>query len=1712
MAVYEGGAVGISIYPDTTEFGFELRRKLAKYADDSLTIPLNIDVDDANWTAAKRRINNDRLSKTVEVRGDTSALRKAVQDIEERDISPKVDLTKQLRDLRSLRQRVEAANRSFQKFNRSVDTSSAKFKHNKTLVKQYGDAMDKTSTLTRKYGDRQINVLDKTKRRIRTLQDAILKFKPLGSNVVEMNEANLAIARIRRDIKQLENDPGAKIRIDIDRYAKVVSDLENVARKTDELNRKEARVKFYTDGADKLKRELDDLRRRYVNLPKEIEDSYRQTIDRMNTAGHLAGRDKDFKYVANLDLDVSEARRKARDFQNDHDKLEMDLDLKSAAASAHLMYLTRPRSVEIYARLHATDMGKLIDGMLYGATGLRGVNNQFQRLVNLFDTLDTKVPILGAVGAVIGGLSAGAVNLSSSVLGVAASLGAMSKAAFAAPPAAIAGLGAAFVVLKHAWGEKGTTFSDQIDIATTKLAGFGDAMDEAFYEKARPAIRSLMDDVSGTLIPGMTGIASSEGKVVEGLADIIRESDKAGELSTIFSRTSEAVDNLNPGLRSVVESFLRLSDGTSQYLPRAASYFSDMASKFADWVDKTRATGEIVASMKQVVEQAGYLKDSFKGVWGIATGLYSALAESQNGLEGFSTAVGKADRAVNSARFQTTFKAWAKGAEAAKNEMRNAFSDIGSAAYELRDTTAGMFTDAGNTISSFTRNASRLLKNSKDGISGFSSGVSEGFQKVFSAVGDASPAFNQLLKTVGQLSKTFGGTLAATLKASAPLITTVAKAAEATANAFSRLPEPIQAAIGLYATFGKAGMTAWNTVKTGLVENTLRMVEYQKALNGLGVTTKTAGASMKDAVSGFIAANPALNGIADSVRNANGVLGKTGALAKGVGSAVLGAFGGPVGAAVTAGVAVVTAAYSEYVKTAQANEQASENIRTALEKLPDSAQSAAEGITEVGKAIKENFDNTDYSGTKFDWWSDMTTGFDSVSDAAKKLGLNVSDLTKSVTGSQAEYQATLDRLDATIEKYNVNVGHGIGKNADLARAAQKVKTALEDQRNEYIANSEAIAQANGYAEGYATKLIKLGEDSDSVSIAISTQAERTQMLAKAQQTAADWAERQRTAQQNALNAASDYGETYSNMGDAIARVNQLAAQSGPVWDANAAGIQGVTGSFNTMSEAGREAQSALENLGNSGHDLLKSMVESGASADEVKAKQAELAKQFLATADSMGIPADAAQRLQQIYGLTPEEVTTLFKAETEQTKAALTQYLSSLRALFPGEGNTAIFTTVMKGINSGAITTMDQVYSEVNKLKDSSSDLQILLKAKDDASQKIKDAKKLAESFGLTTEEIQLLASGNAGDKLDEIKGKLKDFGLTNKQIDILLDAIDNASPKLEDLDRKKVPAAKGVSFDINADDDQAQVKLSSYAAKDGQTIATTNVDMNATDNTSVPAANARIAVLLIPTRWSTMLDSSGNTTPFANSAKGAVMAVPTRWGSLLNASGNTTPFANNATGAVSSIPVGWRTWLSASGNTSGVAAAAASAVNGVPSHHSTSIVAKAALSGIWSFVNALASIPRSITTFLFTKKGNAAGGEVAGSGVTKTGRVVGQGNNTSDSVPLNAYTDVSTGEYVIRKAAVQSMENLYGKGIMAAINATGSIPSKYIADARRTSQITMPSGGLNGGSKSGGWSMPIETSSGDTYNQTFIYPSVTPVEVQKNNKLDQYASLGLLQ
>ena len=1571
MVEYLAGSVGIDIYPNTKGFGEELRRKLARYADDDFDVRVTPDVDMSRWRAAKRRIEDDGIVQNVEIRGDDSDLKRVLRDIDKRKVSPKVELTDALRDLRTLRKQVQSSDKAVSAMNKRIANGGDAWRSATAKSKSYQDAVKRNTRLTTAYANKQIDVLDNVKKHIRSMQDAIEKVKPLGSdNSASMARANRLVEQLDNAMQQLKRDSKAKIRVDVNEISGAVNVLENVSKRLRQVDGMDAHARVYLDGANSMERELEALKRKFRSLPKDIETDYRSAIDKLNLAAFHAGKDKDYHYEVNLDLDVTHAREKAKKLQEDYKKLEMDIDLKTAGARTHLAMLTRPRSVEIYAKLHATDFGKMLDGMTYGATGLRAVNNQFQKFVNFMDSLDEKVPFFSALGTVFAGVSAGAINMSRSVLGVGSSIVSMSKAALAAP-AALVGLGAAYASVKMIWGDKGATWSDQIDIASTKLGKLSDSVVNAFYGQARPAIRGLADSIADTLIPQMSTLADHEGRIVAGMTKVVKEADKASIVSSIFNDVNKSLTYLEPGVESLVKAFLNLGDSTSQYLPRATRYVSELADQFARWVDNARASGEIEKSMQRVIEQAGYLKNSVKALMGIASGLYSALAEDQNGIQSFSRELQKADKAVNSAKFQDTLKSWAVGAKVAQSSMRDAFSEIGDAGYALRKTVGNVFGDAGRTISSFTKNVSRLLKNSSGGISDFSSGVSNGFQKVFDAVGDVSPMFSQLLSTVGQLSNTFGGTLAASLRASAPLIQAIATAAEAVAKAFSALPEPIQAALGVFATFGKAGKTALDTVKLAVVENTMKSLQWQKALMELGVTSTDTGVTLKNVAQGWVASNPAVSEFVSNVGSAEGAMGKVKAVASGLGGMLASTLASPV----TWGIAAVTAAiaaYSDYNAKAQATDRASENIATALGKIPDSAAEASGALSNVASAIQQAFKDNNYAETGFNWLDDWTTGFKNTAEAADKLGISTTDLSKAASGSTKAYNSMMNQLKATYDAHSIYSDTATQNYGNEAGAAKKLITVMEKVRQQYIDNAEATSVANGHAAGYAKKLIEMGEDSDSVSIAIATQSQRQQMLNSATQKYNDIVNNQRTAQQNALSVATEYGQIYNGLGDSIQRIKELGVQN--VWDSAA-------DSFNNMTEAGQLAQTSLQNLATTGHDWLEQLVASGASTDEVNAKQQELSTQFYETAKAMGVPESEIQKLQQLYGLTPEEVTTLFKTETEQSKQNLTSYLSDLRALFPGEGNTAIFTTVLNGINSGALSSADEVQSSVNDLMNNAS----------------------TDGSGKYT--IVLDANGNqAVVATDEVK----------KHADLF----------------KKGTDGNGYTTNLKAAD------LASM------TINYLKGDANAYGSLKPTAS----------------LGAKDNTKPAKRSAENTA----NQWnGSTYNAQ-----FGGNISGSFWGM-----------------------------------------LGTLWNEGRSWAS--RKFNAIFGAKKGRATGGEVEGDNVTRTGRIVGRGTNTSDSIALNDSTDVSTGEYVVRAAAVHSMEAIYGKGVMSAINASGDIPSQYLKNARRMARVSMPSIVSD---YSAGSSDDVKFESGPTYNitQNFQYPTITPISVQTNQKLDKAAMIGM--
>ncbi|OZG68281.1 hypothetical protein [Bifidobacterium eulemuris] len=1683
------GQVGVDIVPDTTLFWARLNGELHRRNPE---VEVGFVPDTTRVSAEMKRIDSKDVDVDVEFKGDSRKIDRIIKDLDDAKVSPELDAKNMLRQLDKVSKELDETRSklSWQKY----------WDKNEQGVEDYNKLLDKSNKLAKE----QSRLLEtEAKRRVKLLDDyqrAILRLKPLGAdNLLDQQAATDIRKRLDKLVADFNDGKvsAAKVRMELDdsSYQHVANHLERTMRDIREVNSTAARVRFYEEGADRLERRLRRLNATHVDIPASIQLDQEDLIKRLRETAEIVRRDPDYVFETNLDLDMRRAEERIKDFQKKNDELKMDLDIETLTARAHLAYFTRPRTIDVFARFRGTDLGKILNGITSGATGLKGVQNQFDKLVNTFDKLDDVVPKLSLVGAAMTTLGAGALNLGRTVGGVGTSLVSLSKAALAAP-AVLGGLASAgygvYAAVK--------TAGDEFDITKTKLNGLQSEVGTAFWDESRDAIYRMADTIDGKLRTGLVNVAKAEGEAAAGLADLVSQETSLSRLEGIFQNTEKAVGELSPGISDAARAMLDLGDTTSQYLPRAAAYMSDLAEQFANWVERARETGAITQAMEGVIEQAGYLKSSIKDLGGILSGTFGTLAAEENGLEGFADAIHKANDAVQSAKFQETLKAWSKGAQDAQDNMRGSFGAIGDAAYELRDATRQVFGDSGDIIGNAAKNISRVLGNSEQGVRNFSSGVREGFTQVFDAVGDSSDMFDQLLTMVGKLSSTFGGTFANTLRASAPLIESLATAAGAVADAFAALPEPIQAAIGLYATFGKAGINAFDALKTGMMESTLQSIQYRRALAELGVDTTDTILSMRYAVDGFVAAHPSLQNVTNGVKDATGVMGKMGAAAKGAGSALLSAFGGGAGLAITAGVGMAITAYADYNRKASATKQASEELASAMREIPDSAQAAADGIGAVGKAIQANFENTDFGETGFAWLNDLRTGFDDAESAAKELGYSTQDLANIVMEGGTAYENLQAHL-ADVAQAGTYYGNTIldvifPSMTKQAKAAEKLSNALAENEKQYRENWEQVAVANGYTAEYADELIDAGESAEALSVILGTTAQRQEMLSKAQQIATEWSQRQADAQKNLLNAMSDYGETYSNMGDAISHVQELVANGEHVWDETANAISGVTGSFDVMSEAGRYAQEAIANLGESGHDLLESMVASGASVDDVNAKQQELAKQLYDTATAFKVPEEAAEQLQKVYGLTPEEVTTLFKAEAEESKQTLTQYLSYLRAIFPEEGNTAVFQTVLEGINSGAIESTEQVYDELQKLtgkdyvtvldadgdqvriKKSDADklglefenekytttldaedlasgkieqvialkdkglsdraVTLLLNADGDALWKTENVEKNLQKLGMSqkTYEWLLNGSGTAEERMQKVREELSELNLTDKQIQWILDAVDNASEKMDTIEKNKVPLANGVSFIIEADNQPAFDSMDEVRAYDGKTIAEpwTRVQGEWDGANTAIQASAAYDGVTVSEPWARV---QGEWSSADRAIQDTVWydkrTISQPWGRVLGENnGARQAFRDTAAYDGRTISEPW-------GRVKGENNSARKAFQDTAWYDKRTISQPWGRvlgddSNVWNVFRNIANTNGSILATRYVDIVTRSSGTVQ---AATGGRIYGAGTSTSDSIPAM----LSNGEAVLRAASLKKLDAKYGRGWFDYVNRYGDVP-----------------------------------------------------------------------
>lgn len=1553
----------------------------------------------------------------------------------------------------------------------------------------------RTMDKQRKTARELTSLFDEQETQINALSAAFQKFKPMGIDKNLGKELNNTFDQLKKLRDFASRKPiTAKATLDKTqwdkKYAELMYDAEKLRAKLDREHEVNVRVKVWEDNADKLEARLEKLRHTRLDIPVDWQVDQERIIASMReTAAKIkANPERRWELEADLDLQMHRAEEKLKKFEDKNDELKMDLDLETALARAHLAYFTRPRTIDIFANFKGTDLGKIFSGMTSGATGLKGVQNQFDSLVNLFDKLDKVVPKWSILGAGVTALGAGLLNLGRTAGGVGVSLVSMSKAALAAP-AALAGLASAGYVGYRVFGD----LKEKFDVTKTSLANLNKELGDNAWNEYGDNLYRLANDVAPSLSKGLNGIAVEEGKVLNGLIDVVRQSNEADQLPRIFENTRLAVSELNPGLQSLARAFLGLGDQSSQYLPRMASYISDVAEKWANWVDTAERTGQVSKAMEKAIEQGGYLKSSVFDLIGVFEGTLGTLAKTENGIQGFSEALEKANKAVHTIKFQETLEAWSAGAQDAQDKMRNAFKDIGDAAYLLKDTTRAVFGDAGQIVGEGITGLSRVLQQSGGGIRDFSSGVRDGFSQVFDAVGDAGPMFSDLASMVGQLSRTFGGTFASALRTVSPLISTIAKGATGVAQAFDSLPGPVKSIITLWATFGRAGKTAFESLKTGMLQNIQSTMRYQKMLSELGLSAEQASVKMgtlikamnqlrsgnyagilsgaisevnslgmaaeanskklllpgnaaketsKD-MGGLVGANgQAIASIRSAGEQAEQQSGRFGSLKTGVKN-LWDAFGGwttVAGLGISAGIAVIGNAISDYTTKAEASKQAMDKVIDGMKGIKSNAKEAADAFNDFKSETTKQWDDPsllfgkDGGGAVTEWLVKVSGGYTSAADAAKRLGINTSTLTDAVSGNEAGYKKLVKQLEAqSKETYKASDQYGmmVEKQTDAAIAADTLLQALKKQHKEGLEKS--VKEQMKY-------LRSLEQISDS---------------------------------------SSALSDKLSSLATTVKANGQAFKENGELADANNAAYVRTDKAMKDV------AATALL----SAHQLL-SYGEKNGQVEEYTQKAAnsiyEAREAIVQQAQAAGMSEEAAERYADSLGLIPSDVGTTITAHSEIAQDAVDKLVQGISGLTDGEKE-----IVIRLREAGVVTTLDGVLSLVEQLMKgdlSERDLTLLLNAKGNARWETGEVKENLLALGMSKKAYKWLFSGegNAEERMQKVRDELGYLNLTDEQIQWILDCIDHASGKIKDVEKNKVPAAKGVSFNIDADDDDAQVKLASYRESDGEKLAENNILVSAVDNTSEGTESAKANVFSVPHEWWSWLFGLDGTSGPSGIAKNAVESIPQQWQSILTGSGNTTLFSNIANNAVRNIPQQWLSMFTGLGNTPSFAGTARSMIGKVPTYHSTTLNAMGnaldVASNLLSVLKSIAS--RTWTAFIDTISGG--GGHATG------GRIYGPGTSTSDSIPAM----LSNGEMVLRAAAVKKIDALYGRSFLNTLNAVGSVekamqPSAFALNARRKSQAYATSGRVS--TANGSWNVEVNpvikvelpANTGNTTNNT---------------------------
>ncbi|MCX5236239.1 hypothetical protein OG824_13620 [Streptomyces prunicolor] len=417
-------------------------------------------------------------------------------------------------------------------------------------------------------------------------------------------------------------------------------------------------------------------------------------------------------------------------------KIEPDVAASSSAATtARLGVLTRPRTVSIIPELNNAAVAKVATA-LAALSGIRVLNNLFERFGNILKNLDKSVPIIGTLASAMAGLAALALTSASNLFALSASLAQIGPAAALLPGllgGIAVGLGVTIAALKD--------FNKEVPEVKATLSELQNAISSNFWAEAREPIREMVDSLLPEFRSGVKQTATELGQFFGSFASSLGSSLEPA-LGQMFDDLSQSITNATEGTGAFAHIIATLGQVGTSYLPQLAEWFTDLAKRFSDFLAAKGENGikaEIDEGIQALKDLGGVLYETY----GILSGISRAATEAggtslstlRDGLAGIHDV-------VDSDGFQSGLVDVFKAAHTA---MSNLATQAGPAVKNL-------FTELGQLLTTVLPQAGEIIGTAVGAIANALSqpAVTQGIQALFQGLDGAVTALAPAMAPLGQ--------------------------------------------------------------------------------------------------------------------------------------------------------------------------------------------------------------------------------------------------------------------------------------------------------------------------------------------------------------------------------------------------------------------------------------------------------------------------------------------------------------------------------------------------------------------------------------------------------------------------------------------------------------------------------------------------------------------------------------------------------------------------------------------------------------------------------------------------------------------------------------------------------------------------------------------------------------------------------------------------